>query len=109
MSLPSFKQGDTLPALVVTLLSVDGVTPQSLPGGTVVRFTMRSSDGVIRVNRQLCTILGSPGRVSYAWAAGNLDGAGVADCEFEATFTDGTVLTFPTNGSFRIMVEPQIA
>lgn len=108
MSLPSFKQGDTLPALIVTLMGADGVA-QNLPAGTVVKFSMRSSDGVVRANKQACEIVALAGRVKYNWQAGNLAAAGIADCEYEATFTDGTVLTFPTVGSFRIQITPQIA
>jgi hypothetical protein len=48
----SLKQGDTEPPRRVQLLGADG-TPQQLPAGTVVRYTLRGPDGNVIRRRAL--------------------------------------------------------
>lgn len=95
MSTFTVKRGDTGPALVYAL------SPSSvvLSGATVVANMRNRQTGVVKINRKPATIVtasGSP-TVKYAWAAGDLDTAGTYDFEFEVTYLDGTVETFPNS------------
>ena len=52
---------------------------------------------------------GSTGMVSYDWAAADTDTSGWYWGEWEVTFSDGTIRTFPTPGRITILVESDLA
>lgn len=101
------KQNDTLPPLVATLTGADGV-PQQLPAGTLVRFSMRPVGGAAAISRQDCQVINIAGGVQYDWATGDTAVPGQFEGEFEVTFTDASVLTFPNDGYFPIVIAAQI-
>lgn len=102
------KQGDTSPSLqyALTPTSVD------LTGATVV-FSMRPAlaGSAVKVNRQAATIVTATGTptVRYDWAEGDTDTAGVFYGEFEVTYSDDTVETFPNDGFILVSIAPQVA
>lgn len=102
------KAGDTSPALRATLQNPDG-TAVDLTGATVV-FNMRSSGNTVLISRVACSIVtAASGIVQYDWQAGDTDTVGQHLGEFEVTFADSTVETFPNDGYIRVIIARQIA
>lgn len=102
----NIKQGDTGPALIYELLPVT----TDLTGASVV-FNMRTSSGTVVVDRQdalIITETGSP-TVRYDWSAGETDIVGSHQAEFEVTYADGMVETFPNRNFISITVWDDIA
>lgn len=92
------KRNDTRP--LAATLTANGV-PVPLTGATV-RFNMtpRVQGTGTTISRALATITDAvKGKVSYAWTAPQVANVGVHRAEFEVTFSDGTVETFP-NGEW---------
>jgi hypothetical protein len=93
------KTGDTRP--LVAVLKANGAV-EPLPAGTTVLFNMKP-----RHVGQGSTITDGPveitdpdgGAVSYQWLPEDVDTPGLHRGEFEVTFGDGTVETFP-NGDW---------
>jgi len=96
------KVGDTAPAQAVELLGRDG-TPANLTGATVV-MQVRGLEG----SSIACTIDSAadgtvnPGRGTLAPDAG--DDSKDYDVEFEVTYSDATIQTFPEQGYAKLTV-----
>lgn len=88
------KRNDTSPALEAQIQD-SAKQPVPLFGATVV-FNMGTSDGDVLVNRGAVEILDdATGLVKYSWVAADTVEAGTHRGEFEVTFADGKVETFP--------------
>ena len=93
------KQNDTSPALLYRL------DPAVNLAGASVVFNMRPrGGGEAVVDRAAASIEGDPsdGVVRYDWDAQDTAAAGRFEAEFEVTYTDGTVETFP-NADFIVV------
>jgi hypothetical protein len=111
VSRPSIQmtQNDTAPPMRQRLLGSDGRTPQPLPAGSVVRFTLRKPDGVVSINRRVCTIVdGANGDVEAGWQTGDLPVAGQYAGELEVTTPDGLIETFPSGRKIRVIVTAEL-
>lgn len=100
------KQNDTSPALLYRL---DPAV--NLAGATVV-FNMRPrGGGTVVVDREAASIEGDPanGVVRYDWDAADTAAAGRFEAEFEVTYSDGTVETFPNNDFIVVQIGGDIA
>ena len=98
----NIKQNDTSPSLQATLKD-SNLTPINLNGATV-EFHMKSLGGTIKVNETM-TIVDSPnGIVKYDWQTGDTDTVGTYNVEFQVTYSDTTIETFPNNGNLVINV-----
>jgi hypothetical protein len=105
----SLKQGDTEPPRRVQLLGADG-TPQQLPSGTIVRYTLRGPDGNVIRRRAVATIESpTTGTVVYQYAAADVQEFGLCTDEFEVTGPDSNVLTFPNGTEGTVKIRPQLA
>lgn len=93
----SIKQNDTSPSLQATLKDA-ALNPVDLTGATV-RFHMKSLEGVVKVDAAMTVTDGTGGVVQYDWQSGDTDTVGSYYVEFEVTYTDNSVETFPNNGS----------
>ncbi len=107
------KQGDLVPALAETLED-DQFLPVDLTNAQV-RFKMRKIDAASLIVDATGNILqagdgsdGSKGDVSYPWASGDTDEAGLYQGEWEVTFTGGEVETFPNSGFTLIRITPEL-
>lgn len=100
------KQNDTSPAIQATLKDPDG-TVVNLAGSSV-RFHMADMAGTIKVDTT-ATIVDNDGVVRYSWQAGDTDTAGLYKAEFEVTYADSTIETFPNEGKLIISIEPEIS
>jgi hypothetical protein len=93
----SIKQNDTSPSLQATLKD-SSQNPIGLLGATVM-FHMKSLGGVLKVNQQMTITDEDNGVVQYNWQAGDTDTVGTYYVEFEVTYADSSVETFPNNGN----------
>ena len=98
----SIKQNDTSPSLQATLKD-SAQTPVDLTGATVM-FHMKSVDGTIKVDRQMTVTNAAGGVVQYDWQSGDTDTVGTYYVEFEVTYADSSVETFPNNGNRAVSV-----
>lgn len=97
------KTGDTAPHVHAVLLDAAG-DPVDLAAATV-RFILATRGWLeVRVDAPADMLQigngtdGSRGLVRYPWAEGDTAEAGTYDVEFEVTYSDGTVQSFPTEG-----------
>jgi len=95
-------QNDTRPSILATLVNAADLT------GASAVFTMVDSSGNKKVDRAVCVVLPSTSQVRYDWQSGDTDTAGVYYGEFEVTYSDGKVQTFPAKDrDFKIVIRPQ--
>jgi len=87
----SFYEGDT-PTFEVQFFQEDGVTPIDLSAATVY-FYMVDSDGNVKVNRAMTIYDATKGIVRITLTTGETNWSGTGRAEFEARYTDGTILT----------------
>lgn len=99
----TIKRNDTSPVYQATLKDGDG-DAVSLSGATV-RFHMNAKDGSSKVDAAATVVNASGGIVKYTWQAGDTDTAGRYRVEWEVTFSDSSVETFP-NGTFDEVIIP---
>lgn len=101
------KQNDTSPGIETILQAEDG-TVIDLTGCQVV-FHMKHAQRTVSVSGACTVVDENGGRVRYDWQAGNTATAGWYRGEFQVTYTDGKIETFPNDGSVWISVEAEIA
>lgn len=101
------KQNDTSPALKYSLRPLD----VDLTGASVV-FNMRNEIGnTVKIARKPAIIVTAKGNptVHYEWEAGDTDTVGTYEAEFEVTFANGRVETFPAQPYIKIRIVDDIA
>lgn len=100
------KTGDTSPSIKYALLPTSVVLT-----GAAVTFTMTargsSTPTVDGASANIVTATGTP-TVSYDWQAGDTDNAGEYVAEFEVTYSDGSIETFPNDGYISIEIDPAL-
>lgn len=102
------KQNDTSPAIQATLKDVDG-NVVDLSGATV-RFHMRKQGATTAKVDAAATIVDDIGGVvRYNWTSANTDTVGTYQAEFEVTYSDETVETFPNATYLKVKVVDDIA
>lgn len=108
MSTFYIKKGDTSPSLRATL--TDGSGSIVRVSGAEVRFHMSSVDSLdVKVDAAATIIDGENGVVEYAWSAADTDTTGRFYAEFEVTYIDSTVETFPNDGYFLVSIRGDLA
>ena len=110
MSLHEIKRNDTRPYWPITLSFDDGTNPDVT--SAVIRFiARRRSDGQTKIDNSANVVFtdAANGQIEYRFQAGDTDEAGYFDCEWEVTFVDSTVQTFPTRGYDRLKVIGDLA
>lgn len=99
------RKGDTRPRHRVQLTYNDG-TAVDLTGATI-RYLLRSISSTELTVDGTASIVNSPGTdgiCEYEWQTGDTAIAGLYDAEFEVTFGDGTIQTFPTRRPLRVRI-----
>lgn len=94
------KQNDTSPAIRQELTSDGEVVDLS---GASVSFIMEG-----KFDRTASIVDAAAGLVSYSWQAGDTATAGEFRSEWEVTFSDGKVETFPNAGYITIDIRPEL-
>jgi hypothetical protein len=103
------KKNDTGSTIQATLTDASGAAVNLT--GAAVKFTMTAYGATTpKVNKQTAAIItAASGIVAYTWQAGNLDTAGPYRAEFEVTFGNGAVQTFPGTGYLLIYISADLA
>jgi len=104
----TIKQNDSSPAMLATLQDAGG-DAVSVNGGSV-RFHMRPI-GSTQVTIDQAAVIVTPlsGLVRYNWQAGDTATVGSYQVEFEVTYADATVETFPNDGYVRVEIIADIS
>ncbi len=100
------KQNDTSPSILAELKDANN-TPINLNAATAKIF-IKSIDGALKVNGNMQVINASLGTVRYDWQVGDTDTVGTYSVEFQVTYTDGAVETFPNTGSIALVVSKEL-
>jgi len=98
----TIKRGDTSPAIKARLVPADISQGGGITGFNEVRFLMRdSSDYETIVDADTSSGVtvedASTGVVVYSWENGDTDETGMFEAEWEVTYSDNTVETFPND------------
>ena len=104
------RQHDRLPILAATLTDATGAAVD-LTTATAVRFHLKTQNGngATPINQAAAVVNASAGQVSYSWASGDTDVAGAYNAEFEVTWADGRLSTFPNLGYIAVVVTKDLA
>mgnify|MGYP006407512815 FL=1 len=102
------KQNDTASFLTRDLKDAFGA-PVNVTAAAVV-FSMRVKPaGTVKVDEQGCTIVTAGiGRVRYEWTAANTNTADEYEGEFQVTYANGKIQTFPNDGYIPIVITDDI-
>jgi hypothetical protein len=97
------KQNDTSPAMLATLQDADGNAIELTSAS--VRFHMRPvGGGAIVVDQAATVVTALEGLVRYNWTAADTDTVGSYQAEFEVTYADASIETFPNDGYIRVEI-----
>lgn len=97
------KRGDTLPYLSATLRGNDG-TAADLTNATVL-FKMRKANATAVALSRACSIIDAvKGKVRFYWQAGDTDVVGKFQGEFEVTYVNGSIETFPNKDFVPVII-----
>ena len=102
----SIKQNDTSPALQATLKDA-ALQPVNLTAASV-QFHMKSVDGTIKVSAPMLITNDIGGVIQYDWQTGDTDTVGTYYVEFQTTYYDGSIETFPNNGNVVVNVVKEL-
>ena len=102
----SIRKNDTSPSLQALLKDADS-NPIDLTGANV-RFHMKAIGGAIKVDAAMTIVDQNNGTVRYDWNTGDTDTVGTYEVEFEVTYSDGAIETFPNKGSLALNVTKEL-
>lgn len=98
------KAGDTAPVVRATLLDEDSA-PVDLTGATVMFVMADNTEPRTAVVEASATLTDAAnGVVEYPWAVGDTAAPGSFVAEFEVTFADARVQSFPTVGYIDVTI-----
>ena len=103
----TIKQNDTSPAIRAALKTPNNQAVNLI--GATVRFHMRDIDGKLLVDKPAIVENQEGGIVRYDWETGDTNTEGTCMCEFEVTYEDESIETFPNSGYIKIKVVQEIA
>lgn len=103
------KQNDTSPQIQATLKDSDNAVIDL--SGATVRFHMKAYGATSTKVDAAATIVGDAvnGVVKYVWQSGDTDTVGTYNAEFEVTYGDGNIETFPNDKNLTIVVKAELA
>lgn len=102
------KQNDTSPSMLATLQDADGNAIDLTSAN--VRFHMRKiSSSEVVVDNAAYVVTADEGLVRYDWQSDDTASIGSYLAEFEVTYADGTIETFPNDRYIRVEIIDDIA
>ena len=103
----SMKQNDTSPAMLATLQDASGAAVDIT--GASVRFHMRQIGSTqVKVDAAATIVSALDGTVRYNWIAADTADIGSYQAEFEVTYADASIETFPNDGYIRVEITDDI-
>ncbi len=102
----TIKQNDTSPSIQATLKDASGSAIDL--SGASVSFHMKPLSGDIKVDSSMTITDATGGVVRYDWQSTDTDTVGTYLVEFEVTYSDNSVETFPNNGNLIVNVVRQL-
>ena len=63
---------------------------------------MRRTGAAVVIDAAATIVTAAAGLVRYSWASGDTDTAGSYQAEFEVTYADGSIETFPNSSNIKI-------
>lgn len=97
------KQNDTSPAMLATLQDAAGAAVSIV--GASVRFHMRPiGSSQIKVDAAAVIVTALDGIVRYDWQASDTAVVGSYQAEFEVTYADASIETFPNDGYIQVEI-----
>lgn len=103
MEIFKIKRNDTKPYLAVNLFDNTG-SAVDLTTASGIYFNLADSTFTPVISGS-CTITGSLlGQCEYRWSATDTARSGTYWGEFEITYTDGTILTMPSDHSLKVQI-----
>lgn len=101
------KQNDTSPAIRAALK--DGNNSAIDLTDATVRFHMKDLSGTVIVDAEASVISpATSGIVQYDWSAADTDTAGSYYAEFEVTYANAKIETFPNNSNISVSIRPEL-
>lgn len=107
MGVHVMKRGDTAPAMVATITAYDVDAGQVQPVDLTVAsqvLAVARQNGVRLFARDVTASGTANGEVTVEWVAGDTDAIGYVSFDFEVTWADGKVQTFPEEGHVRARI-----
>lgn len=102
------KRNDTSPSMLATLQDANGDAADITAAS--VRFHLRPiSSQAVTVDEEATIVTALDGLVRYDWQAADTATIGSYQAEFEVTYADTTVETFPNDGYIRVEIISDIA
>ena len=99
----NIKQNNTSPSLQAILKEGSG-TVINLTGASV-RINMKAVGGTgLKVNSAMTIVNATGGIIQYDWQSGDTDTVGSYALEFEVTYADGSLETFPNSKNLSVTV-----
>lgn len=106
------KKGDTSPAIEATLEDSKGdaidLSSSGKDASSVDFHMVDSADNTI-VDSSATFVDKANGKVSYSWSSGDTDEAGLFEAEWEVTYNDGTIETFPNFENLVVNITDELA
>lgn len=103
----NLKQNDTFPSMEAVLLDGNGF-PVDLTRASV-RFHMRNAAGAVVIDEAAIVTDEVAATVAYYWTAADTQTVGNFSAEFEVTYQDGNIETFPNASYIEIIITDDIA
>ena len=102
------KQNDTASFLTRDLKDAFGA-PVNVTGATVNCSMRVKPAGTVKVDDQDAVIVtAGTGRVRYEWTAANTNTADEYEGEFQVTYANGKIQTFPNDGHIPIVITDDV-
>ena len=101
------KQNDTSPAIAATLQD-DAGNAIDLTGASVNFHMIEQDSATVKVDAAATIVSEANGQVKYNWIAADTDTVGVFNAEWEVTYADTTIETFPNNEHLKINIVDDI-
>lgn len=100
------KRGDLEPAITATIRDATG-TVVNLTGATAPTLVLKPIAGgsALRYTTGTSVLSAAGGRITHAWVSGETATAGSYFAEWEVTWPSTRVQTFPTEGTFSVVIE----
>ena len=100
------KQNDTSPSVLAALKDANNNSINLTAANA--RIHMTDITGTVKIDSAVDIINEETGIIRYDWQPEDTDTAGTYYVEFEVTYTDGAIETFPNTGKEVVIILPEL-